>query len=157
MPAPTPASSLPRSRPSRILAAVAVTGTLLGAYLAISSRTFPSGLGSLPGPGFFPLLLGAFILVFSAMIAWESRSAGLPPAPDTSSQNSWKLPVFAALLVLAWLLSWDFAPFLLRTPLMVVALMRLSGSTWRGAALAAVVFTGALYAIFQLGLRVDLG
>jgi hypothetical protein len=61
------------------------------------------------------------------------------------------------LLVLAWLLSWSFAPFLLRTPLLVLSLMRLSGSTWRSAMLAAVVFTAAIYAIFQLGLRVDLG
>ena len=109
MPAPTPASSLPRSRPSRILIAVAACGVILGAYLAISSRILPSGVGSLPGPGFFPLLLGAFILVFSAMIAREAWSVSSPDSIRPAPASSWKLPVSAALLVLAWLLSWSFA------------------------------------------------
>jgi hypothetical protein len=136
---------------------VALCGIVLGTYLVISSRAFPSGMGSLPGPGFFPLLLGIFFILFSAMIAREAWSVIPQPSVASVPASSWKLPVVAALLVLVWLLSWGFAPFLLRTPLLVLALMRLSGSTWRSATLAAVLFTGALYAIFQLGLRVDLG
>jgi hypothetical protein len=60
-------------------------------------------------------------------------------------------------LLAAWLLVWPFAPFLIRTPFLVAAIMRLSGSSWRAAIVAAIAFTTLVYAIFQLGLRVDLG
>lgn len=157
MSAPIPTPSVPRPGRSWILAALALSGILLGAYLVISSRSFPPGLGSLPGPGFFPLLLGILILLFSAMIAREAWSPA-PQSPGKAAvRQADKLPALAVLMVIAWLLTWDFAPFLLRTPLLVLGLMRTSGSNWRSAALSAILFTAALYAIFQLGLRVDLG
>ena len=137
---------------------VAAGGAALGFYLIVSSGSFPAGLGSLPGPGFFPFTLGLLIVLFSGMIAWEARSApALPKADTEGDKSSWKLPVISTLLLVAWLLVWPFAPFVIRTPFLIAALMRLSGSSWRAAILAAIAFTALVYAIFQLGLRVDLG
>lgn len=137
---------------------VAAGGASLGLYLIVSSGSFPAGLGSLPGPGFFPFTLGLLIVLFSGMIAWEARSAAaLPRAATEDEKSSWKLPVISTLLLAAWLLVWPFAPFLIRTPFLIAAIMRLSGSSWRAAILAAIAFTALVYAIFQLGLRVDLG
>ncbi|MDZ7638828.1 MAG: tripartite tricarboxylate transporter TctB family protein [Bryobacterales bacterium] len=158
---PAPPAALRRPRLSSGIV-VAAAGAALGLYLVVTSRSFPAGYGSLPGPGFFPFILGILILVFSAMIAWEARPAAPVPAAAPSPSAPFPaasilLPLAALLTIALWLFSWAWMPFLLRTPILVLALMRLSGSTWRAASIAALLFTATVYAIFQLGLRVDLG
>jgi hypothetical protein len=130
---------------------------MLGGYLVVSSGTFPSGLGSLPGPGFFPLLLGCLLLFFSAMIAWEARRRESQEPKKATSPGAWKRPALAALLVAGWLFAWGSVPFLVRTSLLVFLLLRLGGGAWKAAALAAILLPAMVFAIFQLGLRVDLG
>lgn len=160
MPTNTPlASTTPRAKPGRSphTGAVAACGAMLGGYLIVSSGTFPSGIGSLPGPGFFPLLLGCLLLFFSAMIAWEARRGKLREPKKATSPGAWKRPALAAFLVAGWLFAWGSIPFPIRTSLLVFLLLRLGGAAWKGAALAAILLPAVVFAIFQLGLRVDLG
>ena len=145
-------------------AAVAAGGGILGLYLIISSRSFPAGFNSLPGPGFFPLILGLLIVVFSVMIAFEAR-APFPTATATESdptvsekpRSPWFRPCLTIALLAFFLFSWELVPFLVRTPILVAGLMRVSGSSWRSALIASILFTAVVYGLFQLGLRVDLG
>ena len=156
---------------SRVVAAVFA---VLAVGVIVAARQLPSGIGNLPGPGFFPATLGFLMLVFSGMLAAEGPGAatvtGTPGASTAGSSSasgepgaelvvapSWTLPVVAFALMVGYLASWEYLPFLVRTPLLVVVLMRLAAASWRATAMAAVLFPTVLYAIFALGLRVDLG
>jgi hypothetical protein len=146
-----------------------VSASFAGLALAVlwASRHLPAGIASLPGPGFFPSLLALVILGFAIVHALDRGSPALPPAtgadpaeignPSPRHDPAWRMPVVATLALLVYLVSWEWVDFLIRTPLLTLVLMRASGSTWRSAALAAALVPLLLYAMFQLGLRVDLG
>jgi len=127
---------------------------LLGAYVLISSFGFPAGMGPLPGPGFFPAVIGAAILVFAlALAAAGLRGAG---AAEFRLENRPALAVTVALLA-GCLLLWDVVPFAARNLVFVVLFLRFLGQGWRTSLIAGAVMTGAVLLAFQYGLRIDLG
>lgn len=143
-----------RQRRDKVVAALC---GVLGLAVVVAAWRLPPGIGNLPGPGFFPAVLGALILGFAALLGYESRH----PKPDgderSGAEPDWRLPGVAMLLMLAYVGSWELVPFLVRTPVLIAVLMRLSGATWRSVLLAAILFPLSLYGVFTLGLRVDLG
>lgn len=136
---------------------VSLLFALLGVAVLVGSTRMPPGLGNLPGPGFFPRVLGALLLGFSLMLATERTQA--KDAQDDQAQpgSAWPLVLAAMALLTVYLLSWEWLPFLVRTPLLIGSLMRLSGASWRSVAMGGVLLSLFLFGIFQLGLRVDLG
>ena len=146
-------------------AIVAAAAALLGIALILSSRSFPEGIGALPGPGFFPFALGLLITLFAIMVAMEARKpkpAETKEATTTSDSDAaagkmaWRLPVAAVVLVFAYLASWDVIPFLIRTPIVALVLTKASGASWLRSVAMAIVLTAFLYFVFQVGLRVSL-
>ena len=144
------------SDPPRTEGIVAGAGMVLGLALIVSSRAFPPGVGALPGPGFFPLILGFLIAVFAGMIAVGARSRRSNAVANPIQTYSWKLPSLALLAVTAYVAAWEAVPFLVRTPVLVLALMKAAGASWRNSLIAALLISGFLYLAFQLGLRVTL-
>ncbi|MCW5963173.1 MAG: tripartite tricarboxylate transporter TctB family protein [Bryobacterales bacterium] len=136
---------------------VALLFGALGVAILVAAWKLPAGIGNLPGPGFFPAVLGSLILGFALLLGLERPRAENQHHQPASPAQTWLLPASATLLLAIFVFTWELAPFLLRTPLLVLALMRLSGASWRNTKIAMVLFPLALYAIFQLGLRVDLG
>jgi hypothetical protein len=153
---------------------VATVFAVLAVGIVIAARQLPPGIGNLPGPGFFPATLGFLMLVFCGMLAAERAGAssvavapgasdadgspaGVEPHVAAEATQSWTLPVVAFALMVGYLASWEYVPFLVRTPLLVIVLMRLAAASWRATIMAALLFPVFLYAIFALGLRVDLG
>jgi hypothetical protein len=104
--APEPASHghlLPRvigARRGGLLAAGALA--LIGLIFAWQASLLDLGQIGLPGPGFFPLVLGALLVVFSAVIAIEGRlgSSKLGASKDEPLEvgHVQVLTTFAALL-----------------------------------------------------------
>jgi hypothetical protein len=157
--------------------AVAAVFSAVAILIIAAAWQMPPGIGNLPGPGFFPITLGFLMLGFAGMLVLEGRRTAAPVAEakdapekelagiETAAESgtgevgpqSWVLPLIAFALMLGYVATWELAPFLVRTPLLVVVMMRLAAASWRATVIAAVLFPLVLYGIFALGLRVDLG
>jgi hypothetical protein len=129
--------------------AVAVVFLLLGLYLLFSARQFPPGVGGIPGPGFFPAVIGAAMLVL-ALPLLLTRGAG--PRPTAASQPA----LITVSLLAAYLLLWNHVPFSVRTALFLAIYLRCLGQPWRASLKVAAVLTLGVVAAFQYGLRVNL-
>ncbi len=125
----------------------------LGAYLAVSSLWLPPGLHGLPGPGFFPRVIGILMIMLSIVLATSAlRSVSATP---------FKLDIKPSLagtvgLAFIYLLLWGTGGFPVRTAIFLAFLLRLFGERWRislivGAALATAITLG-----FQFGLRLTM-
>ena len=132
---------------------VAAVFGALGIYLAITAWQLPAGMGRLPGPGFFPGVIGAAIILLAGLLLAASlrqaRGGGFRIA------NAKALAVTTALLA-AYLLLWGQVPFAVRTVVFVILFLRCLGQRWRPALAVALVLTAGVVLAFQYGLRVNL-
>jgi hypothetical protein len=132
--------------------AVACVFLALGAGLALSSRSLPSGVAGLPGPGFFPGIIG--ILMFLLAVGLLRPSSGV--VSPFRIENA-RTVARVTLLTVAYLALWGTGGFAVRTAVYLTVLLMLLGERWRRSLLAAAVITGAVVAAFSfgLGLRLD--
>ncbi len=127
----------------------------LGLTLVATGLRFPSGVGGLPGPGFFPVAIGAVVCLLSAALLWQARRGGA--AGTKAEPLHGKRRLAAALSLLAgYLLLWGAVPFALRTFVFLALFLRLAQERWRSAAVVSAALTAAVVAAFQFGLRVSL-
>ena len=133
--------------------AVALVFAALGGGLLVAASGFPPGIGPLPGPGFFPTVIGAVTLVLAGALvlsAWRAERAELPPVVNLRA-----LAVTTVLLA-AYLALWGVVPFAPRTFVFSLLFLRLLKTHWLPAVTVSAVLTGAVFLAFQLGLRVTL-
>ena len=133
--------------------AVAAVFLALGICLVATARQLPPGMGPLPGPGFFPGVVGAVIVLLSGLLL--AASLRKARGGDLRITNAKALAMTAVLLTL-YLLLWGKVPFAIRTVVFVVLFLRCLGQRWRSALTVAVVLTAAVVLAFQYGLRVNL-
>ncbi len=125
----------------------------LGAALLAGASSLPPGLGALPGPGFFPGVIGAAVAVLAAgLFASSVRGGGASFVVD----NRRRLALTAGLLIL-YLLLWGVTPFALQTFVMLAVFLRMLGEPWRTSVLVSGVLAAAVTLAFQYGLRVNFG
>jgi protein-S-isoprenylcysteine O-methyltransferase Ste14 len=134
-------------------AIVGLLGLLLGVALLISAQFLPAGMGNLPGPGYFPSLIGSAIALLSAGVLWTAVRA--PEKPKWEGGN-FRLMGLAVLLTGGYLLLWGVAPFLVRTPIYLFALMMLGRTRLWSAVVVSIVLTLFTLGAFEYGLRVSL-
>ncbi|MCP5117317.1 MAG: hypothetical protein GY953_41365 [bacterium] len=137
---------------NRVDFGVAAIFGALGIYLVVSASQLPPGMGRLPGPGFFPAVLGGAMIVLALGLLAACLRGG---AAAVTLANRWQLAVVIALLLL-YLAGWSVIPFALRTVAFVVLFLRFLGQRWRTAAAVAVALTAAVVLAFQYGLHVSL-
>lgn len=132
---------------------VAAVFLVLGLYLAASAAGLPPGVGQLPGPGFFPQVIGSVtILLAVSLIAQTVRRR--EPA-DFALAN--KGAVAGAIgLIFVYLLLWGTGLFALRTAVFLTLLLRFLGQRWITSVVVGVVLTAAVVGAFQYGLRISL-
>jgi putative tricarboxylic transport membrane protein len=128
----------------------------MGLALVAVGWRLPEGIAGIPGPGFFPVLIGGALAALGCALAVSARAA-----EGVYWEHGWRHPylrqaLLVILLLAAYAALWDAVPFLVRTPMLLVTLYRVFGVRWPVAVLVAVVTTGALGAIFTLLLRVRL-
>ena len=134
---------------------VASAFAALGIYLIASSLAFPAGVGRLPGPGFFPQVIGAVIILLAGALAAQTLKARTVPQGDWQFENG-RAIAGAIGLVFVYLLLWGVGFFALRTALFLALFIRFMGQPWKHSVLVAVVLTAVVVGAFQYGLHVSL-
>ncbi len=122
---------------------------LLGAYLVARGWMMPPGTGGVPGPGFFPLLVGGLLFVLGLGLALRGRGG----SPGYWSRGWWD-PAMARIfgvvgVCMLYLIFWDEVHFLLATSVLLAAIYRILGVRWWRAVALALGFTVSLYGVFQ--------
>lgn len=134
--------------------AVAAAFFALGLYLALRAACFPAGIGRLPGPGFFPGLIGtAMMLLAIALPFSRRRRAG---NGRYNSGGSYSRVLIALALTALYVALWGRIPFALRTGVFVAVFLRSQAQPWRASLQVAAVLTAAIIAAFEYGLKVHL-
>lgn len=138
--------------------AVAAAFFVLGWCLVASAARFPPGVGGLPGPGFFPGLVGAAMMALAVALASSRLRRGQPAAPARFGKPAASYAPFLTALALTalYLGLWGRIPFALRTAVFVAVFLRSQAQPWRSSIQTAAVLTAAVMVAFQYGLRVDL-
>lgn len=131
--------------------------TLLGVALIVVASTFPSGVRGVPGPAFFPVIIGGLLAALSAAlgaVALRQPAASYWNA-DGGDRTLVRIAILM-LLVVAYVALWNVVPSLVRTPLALMAIYRLLRQSWRRAVWLAVAVTVALHGIFEGLLSISL-
>jgi len=133
--------------------AIALFFGALGGGLLVTASGFPPGVGPLPGPGFFPAVIGGVTLVLAGALllsAWRAERAELPPVVNLRALAA------TTVLLAAYLALWGVVPFAPRTFVFGLLFLRLLTTRWLPAATVSAVLTAGVFLAFQLGLRVTL-
>ncbi|HSL47911.1 MAG TPA: tripartite tricarboxylate transporter TctB family protein [Candidatus Deferrimicrobiaceae bacterium] len=138
----------------RLLALAVVAAS--GAYL-LSALALPSGTPARPGPGFFPLAIGAF----GAVMALVWTASAFRRSPTTALDHGTAVEGFGrvvatagALVGFCVLLSWVGYP--VAALVFVVVLLRWLGAGWRSALVIGVASAATSYYLFGVLLDVPL-
>lgn len=134
--------------------AVAAVFFALGLYLALRATCFPSGIGRLPGPGFFPGLIGAAMMLLAVAVAFSRRRRAGNGQHNPRGSPTGVLTALA--LTALYVALWGRIPFALRTAVFVAVFLRSQAQPWRASLQVAAVLTAAVVAAFEFGLRVHL-
>jgi hypothetical protein len=134
---------------------VMVGGTFLalGVALVVSSHTLPPGMGRLPGPGFFPGVIGGVMILLSLALLGRGRRGD-----EAESGPPADLRTVAGVvgLLFLYLLLWGTGLFAVRTAVFLLVLLRFLGQPWRSGLTVSLSLTVVIVLAFQVGLRVSL-
>jgi Tripartite tricarboxylate transporter TctB family len=125
----------------------------LSAGLAAGAWALPGGVGSVPGPAFFPLGIAAAMAALSIALLFQ-----VEPAPSESSAlpGAWKRIGGVVALLFFYLLLWGTGLFAVRTAVFLCLMLRWTGQGWRASAGVAATLTAIVVLAFQAGLKVAL-
>jgi hypothetical protein len=125
----------------------------LGIALVASSYALPPGMGRLPGPGFFPRVIGGVMVLLSLALLWRARREG-----DGERAAAADLRTVAGVtgLLFLYLLLWGTGLFPVRTAVFLLVLLRFLGQSWRSGLTVSLSLTAVIVLAFQIGLRVSL-
>jgi putative tricarboxylic transport membrane protein len=138
----------------RLLALVVVAAS--GAYL-FGALALPAGTVARPGPGFFPLAIGAFGALLAlgwAVIAFRRSGATATPVADRPPRLGRVVATAGSLVGFCVLLPWAGYP--IAALVFVTLLLRWLGAGWRAAAVIGLASAVASYYLFAVLLDVPL-
>jgi hypothetical protein len=138
----------------RLVALVVVAAS--GGYL-LSGLALPLGTIARPGPGFFPLAIGAFGAIMA--LVWTAAAFRRAPEavaePATPPDARWRVvATTAALIGFCFLLRWAGYP--IAALAFVTLLLRWLGASWRAAMVTGVASAAVSYYVFGALLDVPL-
>jgi len=134
---------------------VALVFLLLAAFICFKALQVPLGGLRMPGAGFFPLLLGVTLGIFSLMLLGTSLLNPAAGSPDVRPERPEVLylvgSIFAAVVL------FELAGFLLTMVLFTAVVMKALGSlSWVTAIVLAVVGSVTAYVVFSRVLQIAL-
>jgi hypothetical protein len=132
---------------------VAAAFLLLGIYLAASASGLPPGIGGLPGPGFFPQVIGSVTILLAVCLLVQT--ARRRESEDFALANKGAVAGAIGLMFL-YLLLWGSGWFALRTAVFLTLLLRFLGQRWGTSVIVGVALTATVVGAFQYGLRISL-
>ncbi|MDR7400986.1 MAG: tripartite tricarboxylate transporter TctB family protein [Armatimonadota bacterium] len=132
---------------------------LLGSYVFVAARSFPRMAGQYPGPGLFPQLLGALLVIAGVALVVGSVAGGRARVRRALLGGS-RRERLSALLVVAAVIFYIVAVtrlgFAVVSVLILSGLMAALGVRVRWSVLIGVGTTVVLYVLFARLLRVPL-
>ena len=136
------------------LTAVALTGSVLLLANAIELRLELPGLT----PRSWPTFLGALGLALSLILLITALVKAPGPSDNESTTRAgWIKLLLAVAATIAFIVVWPLTAFVVAAPVFVSAVTAIGGGRGiRALVIYPVVMTGALYAMFNLLLRVPL-
>lgn len=132
---------------------LAVAFLALGAGLVASSFGLPAGVGRVPGPGFFPRVIGGATLLLALLLLGQTRGAA-PRAPAAPADLRAALGAMALLAL--YLSSWGTGLFALRTAVFLALFLRFLGQPWKPALAVSITLSAAVFFVFSAALGVSL-
>ncbi len=113
-----------------------------------------------PGPGFFPVVIGATFSLLSLVLFLTALSRKIQPAEIGrfwKSRHSWKKVIPSLLSLVFYLMALNYLGYLVTTMLFIFYLLKYVGkSKWVFSISIALLLTVASYAVFRIALRVPL-
>jgi hypothetical protein len=132
---------------------VAAAFLLRGIYLAASAALLPAGIGGLPGPGFFPQVIGSVTVLLAVGLFVQTTRRREPGSFALANKGA----VAGAIgLMFLYLLLWGTGWFAVRTAVFLTLLLRFLGQRWGTSVIVGVALTAAVVGAFQYGLRISL-
>ncbi len=138
--------------------AVAVCFVALGGFLATSASGLPDGLGGLPGPGFFPQVIGVVVLLLGGALLFQAVRPSAADSGDDAAEfliENRGAIVGAIGLTALYLGLWGTGLFALRTGVFLALFLKFLGQNWKASIAVAVVLTVTVTLAFEVGLRVS--
>ena len=132
---------------------------LLAVSIAIctGSLQLPVGTFNAPGPGFFPLVTGLVLGVFSLLITVQARKAGTEPVRFWAPEADKKGIAVSFFCILLYALLLERAGFIATTILFFILFSHfVCGHRWRTALFFALVTSFATYFVFSFLLHAPL-
>lgn len=121
---------------------------VLGLGVTLATLAYPPGAQGVPGPALVPRLLGIALVVVAVLIVRAPGSGGPPIVRHRQAVSG------TMALLVAYGLLWRVVPYGVLTGLLLLVFLRLTGVSWRGAAVAAAAMAGTLQLLFERGLGV---
>ncbi len=130
---------------------------VLGSFVFLQARAFPTLSGGYPGPGLFPQILGGVLVVAGLSLVASGLRRGLTRRPlVTAGAREWARAGAVVLAVVLYLGAVRTLGFVLVTALLLTGLTLALGVRLRWSLLFAAGFTALLYLLFGRILHVPL-
>ena len=127
----------------------------LGAWICFEAIQVPIGSFRMPGAGFFPLVLGLTLSMFSVMLLGVSLLSPAGESIDAWPERSEVLSLVGSVVAAVWL--FEHAGFLLTMALFLALTTRVLGRIkWLTAVVMALVGSVAAYVVFSRVLLIAL-
>jgi hypothetical protein len=128
----------------------------VGLLLALWSFRYDIGTPTQPGPGFYPLGLGIFLILFSLILLVQGTRSS-PTTKKVSSfsiSGGWKRVAYAVLVLLLLTFFFEMIGYLLTFFLLIMLLMAGAGlQSWKRILLVAFFSALGVYLVFVLLLQ----
>lgn len=137
------------------MSGVRVTGLVLltlAVAAAAATAGYPVGREGVPGPALFPRAVAALLALCAVALVWQGTLT--PPAVAPAGRA--RAIAWTMVLLVAYVATWEVVPFVPRTLLLLLVFLRLLDVSWRGAVIASVTLSTAIFVVFERLLAVRL-
>jgi Tripartite tricarboxylate transporter TctB family len=128
----------------------------VGIAFAVGATNYSMGSSARPGPGYFPLILSAFMAVLGAVVLFKALTIETDDG-DPIGAFAWR-PLIVIVAAIAFFgLALPRLGMLVTVPILIV-ITSLAGDEfhWKGVIINAVVLTIGAWAIFIAGLKLTI-
>jgi putative tricarboxylic transport membrane protein len=136
--------------------------TALGIFIFVLTLQFPSLDGGHPGPSLFPRILALLFIIFGGTVllqGWRGVGNGseeAPPAEEIPISRNYSNPLFALILIGAYMVFSDWLGFMITSVLLLFLMMIKLRVTFFRSIVIAILVTLFINLMFAKILRVPL-